>query len=110
MSNKSKFRRAYLFSKVLRKYHFIIVTVIIILIFTADSIFLYRYFYQGLTESRLVLELKQETLLEKLDLKTYTELREFNEKRQKSIPLPWDTLRDPFEGLPTTSSSGLGPP
>lgn len=100
MLSRLQFKRQPQFSKVLKKYHFIIVTILVLLIFIADGIFLYRYFYQGLTESRLVLELQQEALLENLNLKTYNELREFNEKRQQNIPLQWDTLRDPFAILP----------
>ncbi|MBI4135345.1 hypothetical protein HY477_01260 [Candidatus Uhrbacteria bacterium] len=81
----------------LRRYHFIIVTVIVLFIFAANGAFLYRYFYYGLTESRLVIELKQEALLEGLNFKGYELLRQFIEKKQKGLLTEPEALPDPFE-------------
>ncbi len=83
--------------KWLRRYHFIIVTAVVLLIFAANGMFLYRYFYYGLTESRLVIELKQEALLENLNFKGYELLHQFNAKKQEGLPTDEKSLPDPFE-------------
>lgn len=80
----------------LRRYHFAIIIFLAIVFFAFEGMFLYRYFYLGLTQSKVLFELKQQTALEELKVDVYEKLAEFHKAKQKERPIDWDALRDPF--------------
>lgn len=81
----------------LRHYHFAIAVILIIGILILEGIFLYKYFYQTLTESRVLAELKQRAAaMEILKVPVYEQLTEFYANKQKTPPTNWEALRDPF--------------
>lgn len=91
-------------AKTVRRLHFIIVIVAGILLIAGEILFLYRYFYQGLTESHLLVQLRQEEALEELQMPIYNKVREFSEIKQKERPIDWDALSNPFAKLPAETA------
>lgn len=88
--------------QLIRRYHFAITIGIILLVFTLEGFFLYRYFYDALVESRVLLTLREQANIEELKTSSYRNLIEFYQAKQKKTPIQWDKLRDPF-----TSASSL---
>jgi hypothetical protein len=82
--------------KTLKRGHFVIAIVIVVALLLIEGLFLYRYFYSAITESRVLKELKQRAALEELQLDKFEKLIEFSAKKQQERPIDWDALRDPF--------------
>lgn len=80
----------------IKRGHFIIAVIIAIALLIVEGIFLYKYFYTALAESKQLKELKQQAALEELKISKFEEIQKFYNDKQKERPIDWDALRDPF--------------
>lgn len=79
------------------RYHFGLAIIILLALLAGETLFLYRFFWIPLTQSRALFEMRQQEKLETLKMPLYEKILEFHTQKQQSAPLDWSTLRDPFE-------------
>ena len=69
-----------------------------ILIFVIiETIFLYRFFYEPLTETKIIGALRQQTALQPIRIDIFENLKLIRDRKQQPQPIDWDAIRDPFK-------------
>ena len=66
----------------IKRCHFIIAVIIVIAMLIVEGIFLYKYFYTALDESKQLKELKQQAALEELKISKFEEIQKFYNDKQ----------------------------
>ena len=87
------------------QYHFAILLLMVALLLALEGLFLYRYFWKALTETRIVYELKQKVATEEFNTEIFARIKSFQTQKEKEKLLDFSVLRDPF----ISSSSSTRP-
>ena len=88
----------------LRQHHFSLLIGVVVAIILAEALFLYKFFYVPLTETKVIGQLRQQTALEPLDLELFEQLRTAAAKKRAPPAVDWNALRDPFSAPTKTAA------
>ena len=86
------------FTALLRRYHFTVAIIAILIVLSIEGWFLYRYFYQSLLATKTLIELKEHANLEELKHQSYERVKQFYDSRTAQSLIDTKALRDPFSG------------
>lgn len=82
--------------KFLRRTHFIFALLSGLLLLTLEGIFLYHYFFNALTESKILLTLRQENAVGELRMELFEKVLSRFQEKQKSSGIDWLKIHNPF--------------
>ena len=82
--------------RILTRYHFTIALIVVILIAALEGIFLYRYFWKTFTASRLIVSLKQQAAISRVEIERFKKIEAFHELKTKPREINISELYDLF--------------
>lgn len=85
--------------KLLSRYHFLIAVFIVIIIIFLEGMFLYQNFFHTLRETKTLMELKEQAVLEPLKFNSFENAMRTLELKKTKASLRAKTIRNPFTPL-----------
>lgn len=81
---------------ILSRYHFIVALLFVLLFALIEGVFLYKNFFRALRETKTLIELKEQAVLEPLKLNLFERAVKLLEDKKNITPFNLEGLRDPF--------------
>lgn len=91
--------------RIFTHYHFTLALASVFLLVALEVIFLYRYFWKTFNDTRLIVTLKKQAAVERVEIERFKKIEAFHEIKTKPREINVDTWNDPFAKQPSSTPS-----